>query len=92
VLEVVDSFLGVASGRWALDASPEGATCERTDAAADVTLDVAALGAIWVGGADLRELAAGGGRWAIDEHRADAIASAAALFRWHETPYCSTDF
>jgi predicted acetyltransferase len=92
VVELVDGFLGVASGSYVLDATPDGASCERTDEPADVTLDVAALGAAWLGGVDLRVAAAGGGRWSVDEHRAGALASLAALLRWHEDPYCSTDF
>lgn len=99
VLEVVDGFLG-RGGRFVLDASPEGASCERVTAdggaggapAADLTLDIATLGAGWVGGTDLRLLSAGGGRWSIDEHTLGAVERLATLLRWHETPYCTTDF
>lgn len=93
VLEVVDDLLGLG-GTFVLEASPSGTTCERAGSAAsaDVTLGVATLGAAWVGGTDLRLLAAGGGRWAVDEHRAGALAELATLLRWHETPYCATDF
>lgn len=92
VLEVVDQFLG-RGGRFVLDAGPDGVTCSPAGShSAEVTLDVAALGAGWVGGSDLRHLAAGGGRWSIDEHTPGAVARLAALLRWHQTPYCSTDF
>ena len=96
VLQVVDDFMGLG-GRFVLDSSgADGATCVRVGAGGgaspDVTLDVAALGAAWLGGTDLRRAAAGGGLWAVDEHRPGALAAVAALLRWHETPYCSTDF
>ena len=93
VLEVVDGFMG-RGGRFVLDASPAGATCVAAGGgeSADVTLDVAALSAGWVGGTDLRVAAAGGGLWAVDEHRVGALAQLASLLRWYETPYCSTDF
>ena len=93
VLEVVDSFMG-RGGRFVLDVSVDGATCVPCAGgeSPDLTLGVAALSAAWLGGTDLRRAAAGGGLWAVDEHRPGALASLAALLRWHETPYCSTDF
>lgn len=89
VVEVLDPFLG-RGGRWALDASPEGATCQPTKEPADLTLPVSALGAGWYGGTDLRLLAAGA--WGIDEHAPGAVDRLARLLHWHQTPYCSTDF
>jgi predicted acetyltransferase len=94
VLEVVDGFMD-RGGRFVLDVSPDGASCVPIAGggeSVDVTLGVAALSAAWVGGTDLRRAAAGGGLWAVDEHRPGALASLAGLLRWHETPYCSTDF
>jgi predicted acetyltransferase len=75
--------------RVLLDASPEGATCVSTDRAPDLTLDVAALSAAYLGGARLRDdvLAQG-----ADEHRPGALAEADALFRMAELPWCSTGF
>jgi predicted acetyltransferase len=91
VLEVIDDFLD-RGGRFVLDASPDGASCRPTTSeSAAVTLDVSALGAAWVGGTDLRELAVSP-RWRIDEHEAGALARLGALLRWHQVPYCSTDF
>ena len=94
VVEVVDGFMGLG-GTFVLDAEASGGvSCTRAGGgeSPDVTLDVATLGAAWVGGTDLRLLAAGGGRWSVDEHRPGALAGLTALLRWHETPYCSTDF
>ena len=95
VLEVVDSFVGAAAGRFVLDVSDGGASCSAVAAggeSADVTLDVAALGAAWLGGPDLRVASAGGGLFAVDEHRPGALAELATLLRWYEAPYCSTGF
>ncbi len=92
VLDVVDGFMD-RGGRFVLDAGPSGATCERAATApADLTLDIATLGAGWLGGTDLRELAPGGGRWAVDEYTPGALDRLAALLRWHQSPACATDF
>lgn len=91
VIEVVDESGLDRGGRFALDASPDGATCDDAGgASADVTLPVAALGAAWLGGTDLRELAAGA--WGVDEHSPGAVDRLGALLRWHQVPYCSTGF
>lgn len=88
VLEVVDGF-GHAAGRFALDAGPDGASCGRTGAAADVTLPAWVLGAVYLGGTRLRTLAAAG---LVDEHRPGALAAADALLAGDVTPWCSIDF
>lgn len=62
VLEVSDPMFG--DGRYRLVAGPGGATCTRTDAHADVHLDVAALGSVYLGGHRMRRLA-GAGRIAV---------------------------
>ncbi len=49
VLEVRDAFLGLG-GRYRLRGGPDGATCEATRAVPDVEADVAALGALLLGG------------------------------------------
>jgi predicted acetyltransferase len=88
VLEVVDKA-GFAAGRYALDAAATGATCERTDAPADLTLDVATLGSAYLGGYQLRTLGAAG---LVEEHSPGALARADALFTSPVTPWCSTWF
>jgi predicted acetyltransferase len=72
-----------------LDAGPAGATCTETDRSADLRLDVAALGAVYLGGNSLRQAAAGFG---VDEHRDGALAEADALFRTLDEPWSSTFF
>jgi predicted acetyltransferase len=88
VLEVGDPFLD-RGGRFVLDTGPGGASCEPTDEPADVVLPVAALGAAWLGGTDLRQVAAGG---SVVEQADGAVERLAALLRWHRTPFCVTDF
>ncbi|MGH3814385.1 MAG: GNAT family N-acetyltransferase [Pseudonocardiaceae bacterium] len=88
VLEVVDAA-GLAGGRFALDGGPDGASCVRTTASADLTLDAAVLGSVYLGGYGVRTLAAAG---LVDEHSTSAVARADAMFRSPVTPWCSTWF
>lgn len=87
VVEVVDSA-GLAGGRFALDGGPDGASCARTTASPDLTLDAATLGSAYLGGYDVRTFAAAG---LIDEHSTSAVAKADAMFRSPVT-WCSTWF
>lgn len=59
VLDVSDPFLD-RGGRFRLRGGPEGSECARTDAAADVSLDVATLGALYLGGHRVGTLARAG--------------------------------
>jgi predicted acetyltransferase len=88
VLEVVDP-MGFAAGRWALDGGPDGATCARTDASADLTVPVTTLGSIYLGGYRLRTLAGAG---LASEHTPGALATADAMFAGHVAPWCNTEF
>jgi predicted acetyltransferase len=88
VVEAVDPA-GYADGRFAVEGGPEGATCERTDAEPDLTVPVGVLGATLLGGMGWARLAAAG--W-FDEHRAGAIARAAAMFATPRAPWCPRTF
>ena len=66
VVEVVDP-MGFGTGRFRLEAGPDGATCTTTTEDADLTVPVGALGAAYLGGTGWGRLAAAG--W-VDEHRA----------------------
>jgi predicted acetyltransferase len=88
VLEVTDP-LGHAAGRFALEAGPDGAACNPTDAAPDLVVTVGALGAAYLGGTGWGRLAAVG--WA-DERRAGALARAAAMFTGSRAPWCVLSF
>ena len=68
---------------------PDGATCIPTAASADLTLGVAALGTVCLGGYGLHTLAAAG---LVDEHTAGAVGRADRMFRADRAPWCSTWF
>lgn len=88
VLDVVDP-LGHAAGRYALDGGPAGATCTRTDDEPDLTLPAYALGAAYLGGTRLRNLAMGG---LVTEHTPGSLSRADLMFSSEQTPWCNTWF
>jgi predicted acetyltransferase len=85
VLEVADTFCPWNAGRYRL----AGGACERTDADPDLALDAAALGAAYLGGTTLRELA-GAGR--VAELRPGALERASAAFAGDVAPWCPEVF
>ncbi len=90
VLEVGDPFRPAGSGRYCLEGGPDGATCARDGGAApDLRLDVADLGAVYLGGVSFHALAAAG---RVEEVVAGAAAHADDLFRSERAPYCATTF
>jgi predicted acetyltransferase len=89
VLEVIDAEASGGRTCVELDASPGGASCRPSRHAPDLTLDVAALGAAYLGGTPLRHAVVAVG---VDEHRSGALAEADALFRLRDEPWCSTFF
>jgi predicted acetyltransferase len=88
VIEVTDP-LGIAGGRFALEGGPEGTRCTATDATAELTLPVDALGSVYTGGMSVLTLAHAG---RIDEHAAGALTRAETMFGSALTPWCSTWF
>ncbi|MFF4249125.1 GNAT family N-acetyltransferase [Streptomyces sp. NPDC001822] len=88
VLEVRDAA-GLAGGRFLLEGSPSGASCTPTTREADLTLDVAELGTLYLGDESPVRLAALG---RLDEHRAGAALSADALFRAPRRAWCPDVF
>lgn len=89
VFEVNDAFRPEQAGRYVLEGGPEGAECRATDAAADLTLDVADLGAAYLGGVRFSTLARAGRVVALAP---DALARADALFASNPAPWCATPF
>ncbi len=95
VVEVIDDDRPEVGGRFRLSVDPDGeaaeggAECARTTAAADLTLTVADLGALLLGGVAWATLQRAG---LIDEHTPGAVRRADALFRPERPPYCGTDF
>jgi predicted acetyltransferase len=88
VLEIVDDQ-ELSAGRFELDASPSGASCEATSRAVDLTVSVRALGAACLGGVRLSTLHAAG--W-LDEHSQGSVAVADGLLAWQVAPWCNTWF
>jgi predicted acetyltransferase len=88
VVQVTDPH-GHAEGRYLLDGGPDGASCSRTDAPADLTLPAYALGAAYLGGTRLRNLVSGGG---ATEHTPGALSRADLMFLSEVTPWCNTWF
>jgi predicted acetyltransferase len=90
VLEVTDDLLTANAGRWRLVAPAFGpASVERTDAPADLALDVRELGATYLGGTSLTELAAAG---LVSERTPGSLHRAAAGFGWPVAPLASWIF
>ena len=89
VLEAVGGDGPDARQTWLLEAGPAGATCRKTDRSADLTIDVAALGAAYLGGTPLRHAVLPAG---VDEHRRGALHEAERLLRTNEEPWSSTFF
>jgi predicted acetyltransferase len=93
VIEVADDLLPANAGRWRLQCPGPGdaaaATCERTTAAADIVLPVAALGAGYLGGVRLGALATAG---LVTEHTKGALAALSAAMYSDPAPWCPSVF
>jgi predicted acetyltransferase len=84
VLEVDDAFCPWNAGRWRLSADEKGATCSRTDAPADVSIDVRELGSAYLGGRTLIALASAG---LATEHRSGALTALSRAFAGDLQPW-----
>jgi predicted acetyltransferase len=89
VLEVTDALCPWNAGRWRLTAGPGGAACRRTEDAADLVLDVRELGAAFLGGTALAELALAG---RVVESTPGRLAAASAAFQHAPAPWCPRVF
>jgi predicted acetyltransferase len=88
VIEVVGGDEGVP-GRWRLVGGPDGAKCEKTGDAADVSLSSKDLASISMGGYSARALGAAG---RIEVRTSGAVDRLAEMFGWDPLPYCATNF
>ena len=84
VIEVVDDFRSATAGTYAV----EPGSCRRTDAAADLSIHVRDLSAMYLGGVSATTLARAG---RLDGDPA-ALQRADRLFASSATPWCATDF
>ncbi len=90
VLEVADALVPANQGRFVLEGGPDGATCQRAGQdEPDVLLDVADLGAVYLGGVRFASLARAG---RVAEGHPGGVARADAMFATDRAPWCSTDF
>jgi predicted acetyltransferase len=85
VLEVADAFEPAGAGRYVVD--PSGA--RRTDADADLRLDVTGVGSVYLGGFSFADLVRGS---RAEELRPGAAARADALFGTDVEPWCAEIF
>lgn len=83
VLEVTDRDIPANAGRWRLTGSPQAATCVSTVDEPDLTLDIRALGAAYLGGTPLTSLA---GTGQVTERTAGTLNRASAAFGWFRAP------
>jgi predicted acetyltransferase len=89
VLEVADPLCPWNEGRWRLAGDRDGATCERTDAAADLVLGAEELGAAYLGGTTLAVLADAG---RVQERSAGALTAASGALEGVREPWCPEIF
>ncbi|MBM7167945.1 GNAT family N-acetyltransferase [Streptomyces sp. G44] len=89
VFEVEDAFCPWNAGRWRLTGDTKGASCVRTEDAAEVALSVRELGAAYLGGVSLTSLA-GAGR--VRELRRGALAEASVAFGSDVAPWLPHGF
>ncbi|MGW0323744.1 GNAT family N-acetyltransferase [Nocardia sp. NPDC003183] len=85
IVEVEDAIRTANTGRYRIGAEQVA----RVDDPADVTVDVAGLGAIYLGGSTWRQLALAG---RVVEHRAGAVDAADDLFATPTLPFSGTFF
>lgn len=88
-IEVGDEFCPWNAGRWELAADAGGAECRRTERAPDLALDVADLGAAYLGGTRLTTLAAAG---RVEASSQALLQRADAMFAASPPPWCPTHF
>lgn len=97
VLDIQDRDIPANARRWRLLTTTDpstgtpgaSATCTPTDAPADLSLDIAALGSAYLGGPTLAAMAAGG---RITELTPGALGRASTAFGWLRTPYATEVF
>jgi predicted acetyltransferase len=90
VTVTVTDDLGHAAGSWRLSSEGGAGTAERVaDGPADLELDAAALGTLWLGGVDPVTLTAAG---LVREHRAGAVQELRVMLRPERPLYGVTSF
>jgi predicted acetyltransferase len=85
VFEIHDGLIADCAGRWRLTNNAGTASCARTEAPADLSLSVAALGAAYLGGQSFTRLADAG---LVAEHTPGTLAAATVAFGSTRQPWC----
>ena len=85
VFDVHDAVCPWNGGRWKL----EGDTASRTDAAADLALDVGELSSAYLGAVSFAQLRDG---LRLEELSDGAVQRADAIFEWRPLPWCPAIF
>jgi predicted acetyltransferase len=85
----VDDPLGLSGGRFVLEGGRDGAVCTATQQSPQLRMSMTALGALSLGGTELRPMAAAGH---LQEEAPGALDRAAQMFAWPSSPWCSTFF
>ncbi len=88
-LRISDPFCPDNDGTYQLEGGPEGATCSRVEGDADLALDVADLGAAYLGGTPFSTLATAG---RVEELSSGALRLADAMFASDVAPWCDHHF
>ncbi len=89
VIEIDDAIFPENSGRYAVAIDGGSASCSRTDKAADLSMPVASLGSLFLGGVTASNLARGG---QIRELSDGALARCDAAFSSNVQPWSATWF
>jgi predicted acetyltransferase len=89
VFELADDVCPWNAGRWALRWDGSTATCARTATPAGLELGPAELGAAYLGGTTLDQLARAG---RVSELRAGALNAASRAFQGERAPWCPETF
>lgn len=89
IVEVTDSYCPWNQGRFELLATSDEAECRPTSASADLSLSVADLGAVYLGGVSFRTLSHAG---RVRANSPDAIQRADTLFATESQPWCTVEF
>jgi predicted acetyltransferase len=88
-LQLTDPFLPDNTGIYTLEAGPDGASVTRGSSNPDISLDIATLGAAYLGGTRLSLLAAAG---RVEEHTPGTLRLADAMFSSEIVPWCTHHF
>ncbi|MHB8718861.1 MAG: sterol carrier protein domain-containing protein [Candidatus Dormibacteria bacterium] len=89
VIEVRDSSCADIEGRYRVEGGLDSAYSQRTTADADLVMDAAALGSIYLGDVSVAALHTSG---LVEENRVGAVQRASAMFAWHPRPHLTYMF